>query len=377
VDEVEQFLLAESDATSDPFLTIAIPQYNRRTHLEAVLASIAAQTFRDIEIVVSDDASADDSAEVLPDVLRELGLPFRYYRHPENVGYDRNVRFSIDAARGRYVMLLGNDDELAGPTVLGQIHDQLTQLGYPEVAVTNYRDFRTEQKHLRALQTAELGRGVDAAVKHYRSFSFVSGLVYDRRSAQRERDEMEAGETVFYQVLVACKILAREGRYATLAIDAINASISIDGERGQNWGDILADVPRSFEARDNLSGWLLLAVQRAVLPAVATSEQPSLVRRILIESYAFSYPLGLVEARRQVRWSFAVGYARGLWPATVFRTFVEAPPLSSVDKLRVWLVYLPLTAAGLLLPVRALIAVRPTAASAVRRLKMPQALRQA
>jgi hypothetical protein len=224
--------------------------------------------------------------------------------------------------------------------------------------------------------TAVAGSGVDAAVAHYRSFSFVSGLVYDRRAVQRERDEMTEGGTVFYQVLVACKILARGGRYATLAVDAVRASISIDGERGRNWADILRKEHRSFEARDNLSGWLLLAVQRAVLPAVAAREQSALVRKILVESYAFSYPLGLAEARRQIRWSFAFGYARGLWPASVFRDFVESSHLRRADRLRVWLIYFPVTVAGLLLPTGALMAARPAAATAVRRLKLRHALRR-
>jgi glycosyltransferase involved in cell wall biosynthesis len=363
-------LVAEVAAPAEPFLTIAVPQHNRRRHLEAVLESVAAQTFRDVEIVVSDDASSDDSAGVLPETLRRLGLPFRYYLHPHNVGYDRNVRFSLDAARGRYVMLLANDDELAAPDVLERIHEALATLGYPEVATTNYRDLRTEQTHRRALVTAIAGSGVDAAVSNYRAFSFVSGLLYDRRAVQRERDEMTAGETVFYQVLVACKILAAGGQLATLAVDAVNASISVDGERGRNWADILRNEPRSFESRDNLSGWLLLAVQRGVLPVISPGEQSSIVRKILIESYAFSYPLGLVEARRQIRWSFAVGYARGLWPASVFRNFVEVPRLRLVDKVRIWFVYAALTAAGLLLPVRALLRARPAAATAVRRVKL-------
>ena len=96
-------LLASSDQTSgkDLFLTIAIPHYRHRRYLELVLESLFAQTYRNFEIVVSDDCSPDDSAAVIPSILLASGRPFFYYRQPANLGYDGNVRFCLRAARGR------------------------------------------------------------------------------------------------------------------------------------------------------------------------------------------------------------------------------------------------------------------------------------
>lgn len=365
----EARLIAERRAETPPFLSIAIPQYNRRRHLEVVLESVFAQGFDDYEVVVSDDCSADDSAEAIPPLLEASGRPFRYLRHDANVGYDANVRRAIDNAQGRYVMLLANDDVLPTPETLASVVSGLERSGYPEVAVTNYVDVRAGERFDRALETQVIGSGVPAALAHYRNFSFVSGILYDRALAQRHRDEMPEGPTIFYQVLIACRILAAGGRLGAIAVDAVHANIQVDDEYGRIWSDVLADAPRSFEARDNLSGWLLLAVQRGVMPFVAERDRSRVIRRIIVESLVFSLPMHTLHARRLIRWSFAFGYVRGMWPGTLFTRFVDGEPPRLADRLRVWAVYLPAAVAGLVLPASAILRLRPRLAAAVRRRK--------
>ncbi|MBK6328496.1 MAG: glycosyltransferase family 2 protein [Chloroflexi bacterium] len=135
----QERLLALNDSPdgAQPFITIAIPHYKQRRYLELVLASIFEQDFADLELVVSNDQSPDDSDRVIPDILSESGRPFRYYSQPKNLGYDGNVRFCLAAAQGRYVMLLGNDDALAGPQTISQIVEALAALDFPTVAFAN------------------------------------------------------------------------------------------------------------------------------------------------------------------------------------------------------------------------------------------------
>jgi glycosyltransferase involved in cell wall biosynthesis len=93
-----------------PKVTIAIPTYNRaRTFLPTTLGSACAQTFRDLEILVSDNASADDTQAV---VSSFNDARIRYHRHPENVGSSKNMDFCVANARGEYLVVVPDDDFL-------------------------------------------------------------------------------------------------------------------------------------------------------------------------------------------------------------------------------------------------------------------------
>ncbi|HEX7600348.1 MAG TPA: glycosyltransferase family A protein, partial [Polyangiaceae bacterium] len=96
-----------------PFLTIAIPTRNRSPFLRECLDSIRGQKegIDRIEVVVSDNASTDDTAEVI-EALRRSGLPIRYSLHEEDVGFDRNFEHVVSLARGEYTWALGDDDRL-------------------------------------------------------------------------------------------------------------------------------------------------------------------------------------------------------------------------------------------------------------------------
>jgi glycosyltransferase involved in cell wall biosynthesis len=98
-------------------ISICIPTYNRAEHLQNCLASIAASlSFADadvrrgIEVCVSDNGSADDTAKVIRGA--EKFLPLRHSRNPFNLGISRNFINVVAMARGDFVWLLGDDDLL-------------------------------------------------------------------------------------------------------------------------------------------------------------------------------------------------------------------------------------------------------------------------
>jgi glycosyltransferase involved in cell wall biosynthesis len=98
--------------TKTPRLSICIPTYNRAELLESALAALAPQVRElggEVELVVSDNCSADRTAEV---VARAGGeCPVRYHRNAENVGVIRNVLGVVrDHARGEFCWVMGDDD---------------------------------------------------------------------------------------------------------------------------------------------------------------------------------------------------------------------------------------------------------------------------
>jgi glycosyltransferase involved in cell wall biosynthesis len=92
-----------------PLVTIGIPTYNRAKLLPRAVESALAQDYGPIDIVISDNASTDGTAEV----CRELAARderIRCMRHASNCGASANFRAVLQAARGELFMWLGDDD---------------------------------------------------------------------------------------------------------------------------------------------------------------------------------------------------------------------------------------------------------------------------
>jgi glycosyltransferase involved in cell wall biosynthesis len=95
-----------------PLVSVVVIGYNDAQHLPMAIRSVQRQTFRDIEILVVDDASTDSTPQVAQRLAEQDGR-IRLLRLDQNSGgcsRPRNV--GVDAATGRYVLFLDSDDEL-------------------------------------------------------------------------------------------------------------------------------------------------------------------------------------------------------------------------------------------------------------------------
>lgn len=91
------------------FLSIGMPVFNDARFLPAALDSILNQSFRDFELIISDDLSTDGSASICQDyAARDPRI--RYIRQPKNIGISANMKFLLKEARGKYFMWAANDD---------------------------------------------------------------------------------------------------------------------------------------------------------------------------------------------------------------------------------------------------------------------------
>jgi abequosyltransferase len=97
---------------SDFLLSITIPTYNRAGFLKRSLEYLYLQKediANNIEIIVSDNASTDNTREIVQHFI-DLGLKIVYIRNVENKGPDFNVAQCYKMAKGQYVLALGDDD---------------------------------------------------------------------------------------------------------------------------------------------------------------------------------------------------------------------------------------------------------------------------
>ncbi len=92
-------------------LSICIPTYNRAHYLKATLDSIVEQLDDEVEIAISDNASTDNTKELVSEYQKKYSN-IVYYQSNENKGPDRNYYNAIKIANGEFCWLLGSDDLL-------------------------------------------------------------------------------------------------------------------------------------------------------------------------------------------------------------------------------------------------------------------------
>ena len=91
-----------------PLISICIPAYKRLDYLQKLLHSISIQTFRDYEVIVTDD-SPDDSVERFVKNFTDI-LNIHYYRNQNVLGTPENWNESIRNANGTWIKLMHDDD---------------------------------------------------------------------------------------------------------------------------------------------------------------------------------------------------------------------------------------------------------------------------
>ncbi|MDP1839191.1 MAG: glycosyltransferase family 2 protein [Reyranella sp.] len=97
--------------TKLPKISVVVTCYDCRDYIGDAIRSVARQTLRDFECVVVDDASTDDSAAVVRQLLDELGDPrFSLIRLDKNVGQTGATRRGLAATRATFVCFLDSDD---------------------------------------------------------------------------------------------------------------------------------------------------------------------------------------------------------------------------------------------------------------------------
>jgi len=106
-----------------PAVSVCIPTFNGAPWIREAIESALAQDFSDLEVVVCDDASSDDTAELAGQFRDER---VRVVAYPDRVGMARNWNRSVMASKGAYIKFLMQDDRLA-PGCVGRMLEVLRE----------------------------------------------------------------------------------------------------------------------------------------------------------------------------------------------------------------------------------------------------------
>lgn len=92
-------------------ISICIPAYKNAAFLSRLLDSIAHQTFKDFEVIISDD-SPDNELEIIIESYKNY-FPFVYHKNTVALGSPANWNNAIQLAKGKWIKLMHNDDWFA------------------------------------------------------------------------------------------------------------------------------------------------------------------------------------------------------------------------------------------------------------------------
>jgi glycosyltransferase involved in cell wall biosynthesis len=98
----------ENDSKMTAKVTIGLPTYNRANRfLVPALECALAQDWDNLEIIVSDNCSTDNTSEIMSSYADSR---LRYVRQEENIGANNNFNFCVQEAQGAYFLLFPDDD---------------------------------------------------------------------------------------------------------------------------------------------------------------------------------------------------------------------------------------------------------------------------
>jgi alpha-1,3-rhamnosyltransferase len=133
-----------------PLVSVAIPAYNHAHFIEACLASVCSQTYPELELILIDDGSTDNTFETAKRYLEPYHDRFRriVLERRENQGVSANSNACIQACQGAWVHLLGSDDVLY-PNKIERIQQAIKDWNCSDLALVHAEvDYIDEQGHL-------------------------------------------------------------------------------------------------------------------------------------------------------------------------------------------------------------------------------------
>lgn len=188
---------------SDVFLSICIATFGRGAFIGETLGNLLAQATPDVELLVLDGGSPDNTATVVHS-YQEAYPGLRYIRQETNMGVDRDYNRAVELARGEYCWLM-TDDDLVKPGTVQRVLDACRN-GYGIVIVNcevRSIDFseQIEERRLAVFEDREYGlEETEAFFAEIAPYLQFIGAVVIRRSIWLAREREKYYGTLFIHV---------------------------------------------------------------------------------------------------------------------------------------------------------------------------------
>ncbi|MDQ2868833.1 MAG: glycosyltransferase family 2 protein [Verrucomicrobiota bacterium] len=212
---------------SIPLLSFCVPTRNRAAFVREFLESIAAQITPEVEVVISDDGSTDDTMSVI-DSFRARLPQLVAERVDPPLRYDRNLLHVVSLARGKFCWLFGDDDRLepgAIAAVLATLRDepQLNGLTVDRISYDSELRERLTVRPFKQRQSALFNDGRAAFLALLDRLGFLSCQIVKRERWNEivARENLEPYFTGYVQLYVIARMLVDAPPWKFLAVPAV------------------------------------------------------------------------------------------------------------------------------------------------------------
>ncbi|MBN2125042.1 MAG: glycosyltransferase family 2 protein [Deltaproteobacteria bacterium] len=169
-------------------VSITITCYNEASYLPQAIESALSQDYPNLEVVVSDNASEDDTREVVGPFLGDSRV--FYFRNETNLGFVRNYRRALyEHATGDYVLHLDGDDFLTDSRYIGDAMDLIRRHGLVMVFARARTFFENRNQYVEDKVNRNLPEVMDGNwlfLNYFKGYSIpLLTVVHDRRQAMK------------------------------------------------------------------------------------------------------------------------------------------------------------------------------------------------
>lgn len=133
-----------------PKVSVCIPTYNQTVYLKKSIDSVLMQSFKDIEIIISDDSTTSEVKNYIESL--NTSIPIFYYHHSPSLGSPANWNFSVKKANGEYIKILHHDDYFTNKDSLEEFvylldNNPSADMAFSATSILSHKS-QTTKKHI-------------------------------------------------------------------------------------------------------------------------------------------------------------------------------------------------------------------------------------
>jgi glycosyltransferase involved in cell wall biosynthesis len=152
---------------TNPLVSVIIPVFNGSNYLPRAIRSVLDQTYQNIEIIVVDDGSTDQTWEIISNInTNVIGI------HKENGGVASALNTGIDASHGKYIAWLSHDDEFLSDKISKQVEYLQTHPSFV-LCYTDFEIIDANNRHIAYHQTPD--KPVNSYTYHFLYDMYING----------------------------------------------------------------------------------------------------------------------------------------------------------------------------------------------------------
>jgi len=129
-----------------PLVSVIMTVFNEEKNIERALNSLLAQTYKNIEVIIFDDCSTDNTIEVIEEFFsKNKDLKYVLVKKDKNVGTYYNKNEALDIAKGDFITFIDGDDEYLPKKIENELYTLYTSIDKKLIVVSKFEERKGEE----------------------------------------------------------------------------------------------------------------------------------------------------------------------------------------------------------------------------------------